>query len=315
MAYVRLVGLDTPAATRWERKVPAPLCLARRMRTGSGACGSHMLGRRLARGLCSSDAFSSGWTLPFRQIPWALPFRVSQQEAICAFHEHHTADDNTPKLTLRGVRPCHLPFYVFEGSLSVSFTGIVGYDDGGDGNSHGWVQATEYSRRDIPCPPAAIGADSTAVSAVYAGFQFRRLYVRMALTEGLSEDALQAAVPLNRLPSALQPRGATADDFEMKPSFAYKERILSRLPEVAHHEAERRLLSDDVRALAFWADGTEQSMVRAAAQPTPRIQCPLTCVVHRAAHTPRTLCVCVVHRGGARFACMHMAVHASFRGV
>ena len=37
------------------------------------------------RGLCSGDPFRGGWELPFRQIPWALPFRVTRQQAHDAF--------------------------------------------------------------------------------------------------------------------------------------------------------------------------------------------------------------------------------------
>ena len=198
---------------------------------------------------CSSDAFSSGWTLPFRQEPWGLPFAVTQQEALAAFMTHHDRESG-PKITLRAVRPCHVPFYVFEGTLAASFTGTIGYDDGAESDAHGLVQAREFTRSDIGCESVDIGADTGAVSAVYAGFKFRRLFLRQALSDGLSEGLLQSAVPLRQLVG--QPAGAVADDFEMKPSFAYRERIHQRLPEVAHHHAECRMRHDVTRALDFW---------------------------------------------------------------
>ena len=123
---------------------------------------------------CSSDAFSSGWTLPFRQEPWALPFALTQEDALSAFLAHHGDRPHAPKITLRAVRPCQVPFYIFEGSLAVSFTGIVGYDDGAESDDHGLVQTKEYSRGNIRCEPIDLGADTGAVSAVYAGFGFRR---------------------------------------------------------------------------------------------------------------------------------------------
>ena len=181
--------------------------------------------RHLGRRRCSSSAFSGSWTLPFRQEPWAIPFAVEFTDALRAFRLRHSAD--APRITVRALRPCHVPFYVFQGTLNVNFTGVIGYDDGGESDSCGRVQASEYERREIECPPVSIGADSGNVSAVYAGFAYRRVFVRRALAEGLSESMLQSAVPLTRL--SAQPQGTVAEDFEMKPSFAYKERILARL--------------------------------------------------------------------------------------
>ena len=49
---------------------------------------------------------------------------------------------------LRAVRPLRVPFYVFEGSLEVRFTGVVGYDDGGGADSCGRVE--EAARMGLP---------------------------------------------------------------------------------------------------------------------------------------------------------------------
>jgi DnaJ-domain-containing protein 1 len=56
------------------------------------------------------------------------------------------------------------------------------------------------------------------------------------------------------------PRGSGVEPFEMKPSFAYSERILERMSEVAHLQAERHMLLDETRALAFCtADGAHEA--------------------------------------------------------
>lgn len=90
------------------------------------------------------------------------------------------------------------------------------------------------------------------------------VFLRQALSASLSEELLQTAVPLRQLRG--QPAGAIADDFEMKPSFAYRERILHRLPEVAHHHAESRMSDGGVRDMSFWSG--EDSVRPCDATPT-----------------------------------------------
>jgi len=195
-----------------------------------------------------------GWTLPYKQIPWALPFDVGQQDAIAAFSALH---DARLRITLRAVRPCVVPFYIFDGKLRVEFTGVAGYDDGGESDARGITQATEYVRRGLSCPPLPIGAGTGGVSAVYAGFDFRRAFLRQALTGNLSEALLEQAVPL---PSVDLPAGTYREAFQMKPSFAYIVRVQDRLPEVAHHIAEQQMDANEARALPFWReDGSSQT--------------------------------------------------------
>ena len=191
----------------------------------------------LRRGLC--DGFTGGWTLPYRQVPWALPFAVSKAEARGAFDKwNDQGQSGAPKLKVRVVRPIHVPFYVFDGQLEVTFTGVVGYDDGDEEEARS-VSPREYVHAGIRCPPTQLGADAGATTAVYAGFDFRRLYVRQALSRDLSDELLLTAVPFNELTGS--PAGAGVEAFKMKPSFAYLNRILERLPEIAHHEAERHV--------------------------------------------------------------------------
>ena len=196
---------------------------------------------RVARRFCSPDAFFGGWTLPYRQIPWALPFKIQREAAVNAFGEFSKSKgEDTPRINVKTVRPVLVPFYVFEGSLDVSFTGIVGYDEN-----------DEYAHENIHCPPVQLGANTGAVSAVYAGFSYRRLFLRQALAGGLTEEILQTAVASTRLPPDGLPAGAVLDEFEMKPSFAFNERLMERLPEVAHHEAESLMRTEEVRELTF----------------------------------------------------------------
>ena len=56
----------------------------------------------------------------------------------------------------------------------------------------------------------------------------------------------------------------------MKPSFAYANRILERLPEVAHHHAEREMQGDGVRALEFVSRNAGVRHLRPRAPRSPR---------------------------------------------
>ena len=197
----------------------------------------------LRRGLCT-DCFKGQWELPYRQIPWALPFQISQAEATVAFRSWLSTDlHRLAELSIFAVRPVYVPYYVFDGQLKVTFDGVVRYGDG------------EFALRDIQCPPVHLGADAARTTAVYAGFDFRRKYVRTALPGDLSDELLGSSVPFTALPE--QPEGLSvevsaaahpsaslvrsaprraagsrpgppAQAFRMKPSFAYVQRIQAR---------------------------------------------------------------------------------------
>ena len=211
--------------------------------------------RQMSRGgLLPSSArrrLYQSWALPYRQEPWALPFQVSQQTACSAFQRFHESNSRGTRVTLQAVRPYMLPFYVFEGTLHVNFTGVVGYKAGDESDAYGKWQASEFKHHNIDCPPIDLGADTGSVSAVYAGFGFRRLFVRQALAGGLTEELLQQSVPLTHIPAAGKPVGIDVQPFEMKPSFAFVQRLQERLPEVAHHAAECRMRTAEVRSLSY----------------------------------------------------------------
>jgi len=211
------------------------------------------LQRTTRRHLC--DGFSACWGLPYRQIPWALPFAVGRGEAIAAFDAWSgQGQPGAPKLKVRAVRPMHVPYYIFEGSLDVTYTGVVNYEPDGSSGSAA-APSGEYAHAGIRCPPTQLGADTGPTTAVYAGFDFRRLYVRQALSADLSDALLRAsAVPFTELSGT--PHGAGVEAFKMKPSFAYLNRIQERLPEIAYHEAERHMDGAAARGLRFErADG------------------------------------------------------------
>jgi hypothetical protein len=186
--------------------------------------------------LCTSDAFKGKWTLPFRQIPWALPFRQCQEDAINAFLERHPS--TPPRIELRAARPCLVPYYVFRGEMQVTFTGVALYDGDGENDCHGRTPASDFVHKGIEVPTIRLGADAGSVSAVYAGFEFRRFFLRQALAGGLSEELLESAVPRPLLQDV--PAGVHEEAFQMKPSFAYQVlSVVSRAHRVQHGEAVR----------------------------------------------------------------------------
>mmetsp|Transcript_25897 Transcript_25897/g.81085 ORF Transcript_25897/g.81085 Transcript_25897/m.81085 type:complete len:269 (-) Transcript_25897:1-807(-) len=201
--------------------------------------------RSFRRGILSGE-----WTLPptgCRErgiIPWSLPFRVSEAEARCAFETWRSSGRRPdPQLSVRHVRPVHLPYYIFTGRLEVTFKGVLGFGK------------TEYAAHGLRCS-TELGPDEGAATAVYAGFDFRRRYVRETLSGDVSEALLESAVPFSQL--ADQPAGAGVESFKMKPSFAYAQRLCERLPGIALYEADRHLrTSAEARALRFEAaDGS-----------------------------------------------------------
>lgn len=192
---------------------------------------------------------------PRSQQPWALPFNISEAEAAAAFAEwQRTGHSYTTGLfALKSVRPRHLPFYVFEGRLTGSFTGVLSYrrtvrTTDTAGKSHSRRVTDYYERHDIPFRrPAPMGADEAKAMGVYAGFDFRSEYVEGALLEGLDEAALSRAVPLT---AADAPLGAGVEAFAMKPSYAAA-RVHERLRRDATEEARHTLRSDAARELVY----------------------------------------------------------------
>ena len=67
------------------------------------------------------------------QQPWALSFMVDEQSATAAFHawtKTHSMTSGT--FELRPVQPHHLPFYMFTGVLTGTFTGVCTYSGVGN---------------------------------------------------------------------------------------------------------------------------------------------------------------------------------------
>lgn len=201
--------------------------------------------KRLQRGLC--DVFRGHWALPQQHIPWALPFAISKEEAHTAFTRwsasHSDAVSKTvPRPKVTAIRPHWLPYYVFEGELEVGFTGVVGYEK--------TSSSAEFALQGLSCPRLRLGAASGPTMAVYAGFDFRRIFVRQALSGDLNDSLLQEAVPLTQLQQSVE-HGHGVEAFKMKPSFAFIEHIMERLSILAHHEAELHLASEEASELTF----------------------------------------------------------------
>ena len=211
----------------------------------------------LGRGL--ANAASRGIE-EIKQSPWCLPFQLSQKEALSAFQcraERHAESRGycAPKFWVRAAQPCHVPYYIFNGHLEVTYTGIIGYDLGSERDTREEMRgrraaevmrSEEFKHRNLACSAQLHPGPTTAV---YAGFQFRRHFLRQALSPDLSSELLQSSIPLQALDNNGAPMGVKVEAFQMKPSFAYKNRLLERMPEVAHLEAERHMQEDSVRAL------------------------------------------------------------------
>ena len=133
-----------------------------------------------------------------------------------------------------------------------------------------------------------LGPDEGAATAVYAGFHFRRRYVRETLSGDVSEALLESAVPFSQL--ADQPAGAGVESFKMKPSFAYAQRLCERLPGAAPRCAEMR--RDAPRCAersreAPRCDETRAATLLAASLPPPRSAAPEALCRRRLEHNLR----------------------------
>ena len=146
------------------------------------------------RGLCA-DCFKGQRELPYRQIPWALPFQISKAEATAAFHSWLSTDlHRLAELSVFAVRPVYVPYYVFVGQLKATFDGVVAYGD------------KEYALRGIKCPAVHLGADAGRTTGVYAGFDYRRKYVRTALPGDLTVHPIGSLQPLIAMHNSLCPQ-------------------------------------------------------------------------------------------------------------
>ena len=148
-----------------SRQAAAATAAGRRAAQGARPCW-----RNATINYYSTEAFQKRWGLPYAQEPWVLPLlsprRMRSMPSNLAFVSAMAQDFGA---RCGGIL---LPFCVFEGQLQVRFTGIVS-SSSDDGHA--------YTRHDISCPPLRLDGDTASVSAVYAGFEFRRLFVRQAL--------------------------------------------------------------------------------------------------------------------------------------
>lgn len=193
------------------------------------------------------------------QQPWAIPFAVSEQRARESFSQWtNTGHAMTSGIfELKSIRPEHVPCYVFEGQLHGQFTGVLTYKRNEvwydvNGKRHTRRARDEYYRQAIPfAGRRPIGADTAALAAVYAGFEYRTKYAEPAATGSLTEEALSRAVPLTE---AEAPAFTGVGAFAMKPSYAFA-RVQARLVRHALEEATATLHSAACDRLEFHGGG------------------------------------------------------------
>lgn len=188
------------------------------------------------------------------QQPWAVPFAVEETGARAAFSRWtKTAHARTTGIfALKSIRPEHVPFYVFEGQLRGSFTGVLEYkrrEDymDRDGKTRTRTLRDHYARPGIPLSGRPVGADCAVATAIYAGFDFRARFVDAALHGGISEAVLSRAVPVNM---AHSPPFTGVGAFMMKPSFALA-KAHERLRDEAAADATKALHSGAADQLEF----------------------------------------------------------------
>ena len=155
-----------------------------------------------------------------------MPFSIDHHAARSIF-ESWTG--SSPRFSLRSLTPEFVPFFIFQGRLHGSFTGVINEGSGED--------ATKEYFRDLEINPrlsmdvTASMPDGARDVAIYAGFVFPWRYIQEALLKG---GGNVAAVPLD---AAEAPPGTHVGYFEMHPSFAYAKVLLEREALRRHAEA------------------------------------------------------------------------------
>jgi len=223
------------------------------MRNSMLGVGGRLARHRIAtsRRLCTSKSSIS-------QQPWALSFMVDEQSATAAFHawtKTHSMTSGT--FELRSVQPHHLPFYMFTGVLTGTFTGVCTYSESEtfwdlNGKKRNRTKHVDYVHHDIPfAREKPLNASNPEVMGVYAGFDFRRTYVEQAAlldASTVNEKTLMAmATPLT---TASSPASTGVGAFAMKPSFAFR-KVWEGLNREAHRAANQEMNTPAVRSLKF----------------------------------------------------------------
>ena len=152
-----------------------------------------------------------------RQQPWAVPFSIDHHAARSIF-ESWTG--SSPRFSLRSLTPEFVPFFIFQGRLHGSFTGVINEGSGEDATKE-YVRDLEINPR-LSMDVTASMPDGARDVAIYAGFVFPWRYIQEALLKG---GGAVAAVPLD---AAEAPPGTQVGYFEMHPSFAYAKVLLER---------------------------------------------------------------------------------------
>jgi len=230
------------------------------MRRGLNQVGRRCLGTYRGRGRPTRNL-----AVPFDQAAGgssralAIPFAVASKEAAqekfqgWVSQQQQSPVFDSSAIELAGIKPVYLPFFAFQGDVSATFTGSLGYTrtvyEGSLKNPRVRTVTDWYSKDGIrvgpkhvtpsPLPTAQMphGDPLCGVVAMlqYAGFAFRREYVHKALHGG--RLSLSIAQPLH---PGMMPPGCGVHEFEAKPSFCF-DKTLSAFDGIAHDMAEDRL--------------------------------------------------------------------------
>jgi hypothetical protein len=144
-----------------------------------------------------------------------------------------------------------LPFFAFEANLTATFTGELGYTrthtSYHNGKSRTRRSTDWYSRSDMSVGPHLINPSVSSQMLQYAGFDYRREFVHLALGSAERDASLIGSSLARQLDTArplhagMLPDGVGVHEFEAKPSFAYAAATASSLDKVAHTMAMQRL--------------------------------------------------------------------------
>jgi hypothetical protein len=141
----------------------------------------------------------------------------------------------------RAIKPVFLPFFAFDGSLSATFTGRLGYTTresytGSDGKQKTRRRTDWYTKSNMQVGPRHLDPTVEVSMLQYAGFLYRREFVHRAITLGFTRQ-LDTARSLH---AGMLPEAAGVHQFEAKPSFAY-EAAKTSFGDIAHSMALSKL--------------------------------------------------------------------------
>ena len=159
--------------------------------------------------------------------PLAIPFGVAtKDDALKAFDRWRSNQGgvtfDSSAITTRAIKPVYLPFFAFDGQLSATFTGELGYTTSSsyrdaNGKRHRVRKTDWYSKENMRVGPRQVDPSVQPKMMQYTGFAYRREYVHQAMDTKFAR-MVDSARPLH---AGMLPVGVGVHEFEAKPSFSY----------------------------------------------------------------------------------------------